>query len=108
MDPQKWLCADAELEQRLQDCIDWYELCQDAIRKEPTSEIVRQLKCIFLSSVNLNDITDYLAFYRPHMLSVSTLNKIEEEAWGYQRYATICSAQSELNRSPDKNEFSRV
>lgn len=84
MDPQKWLAADTQLEQKLSDYIEWYDLIQDAIKKEPMSEIVKQLKCIFLNSVNLNDITDYLAFYRPHMLSVHKLNEIEELAYWCQ------------------------
>jgi hypothetical protein len=81
MDPCKWMQADSELEMRLEQCIDWYDACEIAI-KHSTHEnhhLVKQLKDIFLNTVNLNDINDYLCYYRPHKLSVSKLIKIEEE-----------------------------
>ena len=70
MDLRKWLAADNELEVRLKNCIDWYDECESAIRKSTPENysLAKQLKDIFLSTVNLNDIRDYLCYYRPHNL----------------------------------------
>ena len=85
MDPAKWLAADNELEVRLKNCIDWYDECESAIQKSSSENysLAKQLKAIFLSTVNLNDIRDYLCYYRPYNLSVDKLIKIEDEVMMY-------------------------
>lgn len=78
MNPQNWSYAPECLEIKLQNYIEWYDLCQKAIETK-NSSIARQLKAIFLNTVNINDISDYLAYYRPFSLNVNKLIRIEEE-----------------------------
>lgn len=82
MDPQSWLCADQELENRLKGVLEWFDSCEEAIKNSRIEnvEVAKQLKIIFLSCVNLSDINEYLSYYRPHKLPINKLIQIEEEA----------------------------
>ena len=111
MNPQNWSYAPECLEIKLQNYIEWYDLCQKAIETK-NSSIARQLKAIFLNTVNINDISDYLAYYRPFSLNVNKLIKIEEEILrslevnrgGEEDAATSCKEEVGRNAPTCKEE----
>lgn len=87
MNPQNWLASPTVLETKLCQLIQWYDSCEKAISQAKSGNgnifLARQLKRIFLDTVDLNDINEYLSFYRPIQLNANKLIRIEKETLEY-------------------------
>lgn len=96
MDPKQWLTADADLEKKLCDYLEWYEVCEQSIvkarAKNRDTSLLENIKSIFLTTVNLNDISEYLTYYRPFKLNVNKLIQLENEI--LQQHMTSLSETS--------------